>query len=737
MLSYSKNQKVKGSGYVMDIPDNFTIKKGAEGRDFIAYIPNPDDPEDYFESDFIIFAGQPQEAEVISQFKTMAEFFAVGEAMNAVAAVKLGEEDAEHYARRDLPGVIIYSLDQLALHVNICVVIDDHIQMMRLQISDVTKRDMDKYKKAAGEILDHMRANKPVTLLTEPDAEKYIAMSADSKTVTEWNGLIQEYRDHIGIARDVQQNMIVGLFSNNPVGGFEKLKKDIKQMLKNISGEVDKELVKAEAIYTLKRAEYPDSPSLKGMKAALNNLIDFAKQEVDLLGENVGVRSSIASGVKARLNKPVADVIDIISGDKSELNENVKNALRKAKQKSEKSAAGKSGAKEKAPSKAGSQKKTSGEPRELKYLPPELLDALEIMCKCKMNRAKAEDVQELLRLSSLPEATELLDTLTKKDYLTKELESGGCYYTPNENARAILYHTARQRRERRQKRLAAEKEAEQKATEWSIMIERNKKAVQSCLARVDEYKKLVDAEVAEREVELRAKSQQNIDTIEKKRLACEKKLGELGLFSFSEKKSTKEEIARLQSESDAEKKKLEEEIGSLYASGTDAVKFYKRRVNDFLENRYNIYVGTKKRSLSSLEGHTLGEIFSEYLSEHYKINQLSGAKQTISQIEKIERQEKLLDLMADGKKRQVMDIVEPLDLASTQRASAILNQLVSASLLTKSEKNGVHYYKLSNDIYERLDELLEKAHSPYACYADNPKFSQLECPAIPNPKVTV
>ena len=182
---------------------------------------------------------------------------------------------------------------------------------------------------------------------------------------------------------------------------------------------------------------------------------------------------------------------------------------------------------------------------------------------------------------------------------------------------------------------------------------------------------------------------------------------------------------------------MEEEIGSLYASGTDAVKFYKRRVNDFLENRYNIYVGTKKRSLSSLEGHTLREIFSEYLSEHYKRNQLSGAKRTLAQIEKIEQQEKLLDLMADGEERQTMDIVESLDLTSTQKASAIFNQLVSASLLTKSEKNGVHYYKLSNDIYERLDELLEKTHSPYACYADNPKFSQLECPAIPNPKVTV
>ena len=69
------------------------------------------------------------------------------------------------------------------------------------------------------------------------------------------------------------------------------------------------------------------------------------------------------------------------------------------------------------------------------------------------------------------------------------------------------------------------------------------------------------------------------------------------------------------------------------------------------------------------------------------------------------------------------------------------NLYFSVSATTRApranEKNGVHYYKLSNDIYERLDELLEKTHSPYACYADNPKFSQLECPAIPNPKVTV
>lgn len=751
MLSYSKNRKVKGSGYVIDIPDNFTIEKGTLDRDFIAYIPDSDCPDEYVHSDFIIFAAQQILHGATGNLKTVAEFCSLAEATGTT----LGDVETARYERRDLPGAVLFSLlGPDCLHAQLLVGIDDHLQQMRVQISNVNSQNRAKYKKMAMEIFDHIRADKPVTLLEELDAKKYISMSDGSKTISEWNGLIQEYIDHIGIARDILQSAIVNSFSSNPVTGFEKLKKDIRQMLKNISGEVDKELVKAEAIYTLKRAEYPDSPSLKGMRAALNSLIGFAYQEVELLGENVAVKSSIASGVKTRLNKPVANVIDIISGDKSELNENVKNALRKAKPKSEKSAAVKSsgtkekappkagsGAKEKAPSKADSSpKKKSRVSRELEYLPPELLDVLEIMCKSKMNRAKAEDVQKLLSLSSLPKAIILLGMLTKKDYLTEEFENGCRCYTPNENARAILYHTARERRERRQKR----QEAEREAKEWSIMVERNKEAVQSYLARVDEYKKLVDAEVTEREAELRAKSQQNIDAIEEKRLTCEKKLGELGLFSFSEKKSTKEEIARLKSEADIEKKNLEDEIGSLYTSGTKAVNFYKRRVDGFLKTRYNMYADAKQCRLSLKERNVLGKVLAEIYEEAIfekmdpeRAIAYLQAKASRIHLKELEDSEKILDLMADGKARNVADIVDSLDLTYISSVDTLVNALASVSLMTKSVEQGDCYYKLSDNIYEHLDEHLAKTHSPYARYADNLNFLQLECPAIPNPKVTV
>ena len=172
--------------------------------------------------------------------KTVTEFCSLAEATGTA----FGDVETVRYERRDLPGAVLFSLlgpDCLdCLHAQLFVGIDDHLQQMRVQISNVNSQNRAKYKKMAMDIFDHIRADKPVTLLEELDAKKYISMSDGSKTISEWNGLIQEYIDHIGIARDILQNAIVNSFASNPVTGFEKLKKDIRQMLKNISGEVDK-----------------------------------------------------------------------------------------------------------------------------------------------------------------------------------------------------------------------------------------------------------------------------------------------------------------------------------------------------------------------------------------------------------------------------------------------------------------------------------------------------------------
>lgn len=330
-FTYNEGLKGKGDGYVIDIPDGFIIKEGAENRDFIAYLPKEDTPDDYQTSNFIIFAGQKQEDEIYSKFRTVAEFMSIGGVINDAISKVFAETKVIKYDRKDLPGVILYGFDHGCLHANIILGIDTYMQAMRVQIQNVARHNMADYEQIVTELFGRMMANKPVELLKELDADEFVTMSADSNSVSEWIDLIQEYVNHISIARNLQQNAIVRIFKQNGNGNISKLKKDIKNMLRTISGYAETELVKAEAIYTLKRAEYPGNSALKKMENALNNLIDLSYQEVNIDNEHFDATSDIAIDVKGRLGKSVISSIDAITEESSNLSKNLKDALIKAK----------------------------------------------------------------------------------------------------------------------------------------------------------------------------------------------------------------------------------------------------------------------------------------------------------------------------------------------------------------------------------------------------------------------
>lgn len=55
-LSYSQGRRCGDNTYTIAIPDNFDIEKGAEKREFIAWLPG-DGVAEYLDSDIIFFAG--------------------------------------------------------------------------------------------------------------------------------------------------------------------------------------------------------------------------------------------------------------------------------------------------------------------------------------------------------------------------------------------------------------------------------------------------------------------------------------------------------------------------------------------------------------------------------------------------------------------------------------------------------------------------------------------------------
>ncbi len=682
MITYNNGLKAKGSGYVMDIPDGFVIQNASD-RDFIAY---KDCSGEYFESDIIIYAAQ-QISTGEMKFKTVAEFCSVAEAICRAMPAAFGGAELTLYERKDLPGAFL-CLDD-CVHVHLYVGIDDHLQQMRVQFNNANRQNKAKYQKMAVEIFDHMRPDKPVELLEELDAKKYISMSDGSKDMSEWIKLVQEYAEHIGIVRNIQQIAISSAFNEN--SDISQLKKDIRKMLKGISALVDEELVKAEAIYTLKRAKYPNSPSVRKMKAAVKSLIDLASQSASVLGENIAVRSSFASAVNARLEKPVSAVIDTICSDAVLSDSDVKNALLQAKTKAAKAPADKSGQAKKRVTK------------NLKLLPLNLFDVLETVCKSQ--RIKAEDIQDQLKLSSAAKTSMMLNRLVEEAYLSKEFEQGTCYYTPTEDAYALL---------------------SDERQHWSAKLESNKEFALSCLERVDEYKKRVDAAVAEREEQIKSEALQRIELLESKKAACEKKLETLGFFSFSEKRSTKEEIVGLQAEIKTENEALSSALSSLKQKGANTVDTYRCEVEEFLKKRYNL--GNKKHMIKAAD-------YKDLLFPNSGTDIHTGI-----QLTNICLLSEIISLMRSGEKYQNKDIAVLADISSTQRTSALMRKLCEMGYVTSSTDRGVTYFMVNDqaveaEIYKQFEEKLTREHSPYARYADNPEFAHLQCPEIP--KVTI
>lgn len=258
--------------------------------------------------------------------------------------------------------------------------------------------------------------------------------------------------------------------------------------------------------------------------------------------------------------------------------------------------------------------------------------------------------------------------------------------------------------------------------DWSAKLESNKEFALSCLERVDEYKKRVDAAVAEREEQIKNEALQRIEILESKKAACEKKLETLGLFSFSEKRSTKEEIVGLQAGIKAENEALSSALSSLKQKGANTVDTYRCEVEEFLKKRYNL--GNKKHMIDSSD---LEVAFGEC---SYSVHVNNRALWEI------------FSLMRSGEKYQFEDIMVLADIRSTQRASALMRKLCEMFYVTKSWEKGYTYYMVDDqakkdveavepEIYKHLEERLTREHSPYARYADNPEFSHLQCPEIP------
>ena len=335
-FTYTQGIIAKGDGYTFEVPDGFVVKTDVEDRDFVAYLPDETDPDDYMISLFTIYAGQKLEGEVAEYIRLPAEYSGIMKGLkSSLVNLDVPQELAfnnvweEEYERDDLPGAMLFDYDNGALHANALVGVDKHLQLMRVLVSNgVTRRNCEAYAELVRSMFDHMHADKPVKTLEKLDSPAFLAMGTDARSVKKWIECVDEYIEHLNRARNSSVNSMGEAYQAKADKGSisaEDVKRDLKEVLRGISKHAEKILVVAEAVYSFKRAQNPKGTGIVKMEEAVKKLIDTANSYLKLNDEKVSVKSPYAAIVKSRLKDDPFEVYDaILSEHKSELSADLK-----------------------------------------------------------------------------------------------------------------------------------------------------------------------------------------------------------------------------------------------------------------------------------------------------------------------------------------------------------------------------------------------------------------------------
>lgn len=282
-FTYEQGLAFENEHYSIKFPDGFVIKEREEDRDFIAYLPNENDPDDHFESAFVIYAGQDMNGGVNAQLKLPLTYHAV---LNAFATQMPGTIPW-YYHRRELPGIIAAAPEAGCLHANAVVAYGETLKMIRFQINVSSKKQANACESLIKSMLDKMVAKNPVDVLDQIDDAQYVNMALDANEVAQWAELMDAYSNQIAIARNQRQEQLVqSIQSNNP--GMPKVKKMLRDMLRQYTDAAAECLKKADAIYQLKRAQFPNNRTLKKMKKSIDGaFLDLVEQFVNLDGERI------------------------------------------------------------------------------------------------------------------------------------------------------------------------------------------------------------------------------------------------------------------------------------------------------------------------------------------------------------------------------------------------------------------------------------------------------------------
>ena len=132
-VTYEQNKKVVTDEYSILIPDEFVIEENVEERDFIAYLPHKDNPDDRNMAPITLFAGQRLVNDSFNEIPT-AEGRMLALQNMMLSTPQFNIANVRSFKRGDISGMYMYFHDMCAYHINIQLPMPGCLKMFRIML---------------------------------------------------------------------------------------------------------------------------------------------------------------------------------------------------------------------------------------------------------------------------------------------------------------------------------------------------------------------------------------------------------------------------------------------------------------------------------------------------------------------------------------------------------------------------------------------------------------------------
>ncbi|MBR5094129.1 MAG: hypothetical protein IK095_03455 [Oscillospiraceae bacterium] len=300
-------------GYDLVIPEGFLYRKGAEDRDFIAWIPGKD-PDGYSSSRCAMTAGEDTKGENVEELATAEEYESFARSMsleNEASGRNKEFRRTAFFPLEDpaLPGGVLLYYGQGCARADAMVALCDRVKQIRFQFSELQEGEEDEIPDRVQELLSHLRAVPPVQLLEDLDNPRYTEAPLDESLADAWEKNVEQRVFHLRNARMQVQTALVGAIKARRKRGeldVAKVREDVTEMLRRFSVLTERHLVRGAAAFRTIAGNAMDEPLLQRLRDAVSSLADFADQTVKLSGERILVKSDVAVQVRAELDRIAA-----------------------------------------------------------------------------------------------------------------------------------------------------------------------------------------------------------------------------------------------------------------------------------------------------------------------------------------------------------------------------------------------------------------------------------------------